>query len=113
MTAATYQLEESSPRRGLLTQIAITILLGIPMTLALVVALAFYCTYECIKFALSARSKNQQTPLSIPHEQTFTASLTNFAGIHGPSQQVDIPRQEAPAAEKEQSPEAATYNNIP
>jgi len=81
MAAATFDMEESSPKRGWLPQIAITVFLGIPMTLALTVGLVFYCIYERAKFAFSATSGSQ--PDAHSGEHAFTNSLTKFARIHG------------------------------
>jgi len=89
MTAAAYDPEESLPRRGIVSQTAITIFLGVPMTIALAIALAVYCTFECVKFALSSKLQSKQIkakaalPGAESDDQKFTAALTKFAEIHG------------------------------
>jgi hypothetical protein len=99
MQAATYDLEESMPPRFLLSQVATTLFLGIPMTIALVIALAVYCTYECIKYALSDKRRAEPTakegkrdvPADVSEEQAFTSALTQFAGIHAATPAVGVP----------------------
>jgi hypothetical protein len=103
MATATYDLEASLPRRSWFLQLLITLFLGIPMTLALTIGLAFYCLYECVKFAFSAKSPSQR--LAHSEEHAFTSSLTKFARIHGPSQPVESAAEPAAQyAKKDDSP---------
>jgi hypothetical protein len=85
--------EPSLPERSPILQIAITLFLGIPMTLALVAGLVLYCAYECMKFAFS----RNQTRVS--NEETFTRSLAQFASIHKPP--VAVQPQELKEAQKD------------
>jgi hypothetical protein len=96
MASATFDMEQSSPRRGWLPQLAITLFLGIPLTLALTIGLVFYCLYECAKFAFSRPSSSHDTAHSEDH--TFTNSLTKLARIHAPTQPVETAANPAPAA---------------
>jgi len=91
MAAATFDLEQSSPRRGWLAQLAVTVFLGIPLTLALSIGLVFYCLYECLKFAISSRQAAHS------EEHQFTSSLTKLARIHPPTQAITNPAPAEPA----------------
>jgi hypothetical protein len=102
MTAA-YDTEQSSTERSPVAQIAITLFLGIPMTLALVIGLVFYCSYECLKFALSAKSSSNQ-PVPISDEQKFTKTLTQFARVHKSARPVVVQMPKLREAQKDLTP---------
>ncbi len=109
MDAVTYGREHSVRSRNWIAQIAVTVFVGIPMTLGLTVALAFYCTYECLKFAIS--TKSPASPSSASHENTFTASLSRFASIHPPSQPVKPLSEKAGAADHDSEQSSTTAAN--
>ena len=100
------------PRRGLASQIVTTVFVGIPMTLALVVALGFYCTFEFARYALSPKrevleSKTEPLPVT-GSEEVFTASLASFAQIHGATPKIESTPAVAPELEKTPSVESVT-----
>jgi hypothetical protein len=94
MSAVSYELDGPTPNRSIVFQIAVTIFVGIPMTIALVIALVVYCTYECLKFALSTKPESAPQAQDISHsaadELKFTDSLATFANVHGVPQKVEV-----------------------
>lgn len=81
---------QEQPRRGIIAQVATTVFLGIPMTAALVVAMGAYCAFELTRFTLFPDPP--QGPKSPKRtEESFTASLANFAQIHGQKSKHKLP----------------------
>jgi hypothetical protein len=103
--AVSYELDGPTPDRSILFQIAVTIFVGIPMTIALVIALVIYCTYECLKFALSTKPETapqaQNASPSGADELKFTDSLATFASIHGVPQKVEVADEQNNAAQSQ------------
>ena len=77
-----------------LSQVAVTVFVAVPSTIALVAALAVYCTYQFVSFALFPKPQTlnlakEPQPQPVKGEENFTASLTNLAEIHAPAVKVE------------------------
>jgi hypothetical protein len=72
-------------KRGVVSQIAITVFVGIPSTLALVAAMGAYCTFQFFKYLLVAKPAVTTGSAAAGAEHRFSESLGSLAEIHGPA----------------------------
>lgn len=101
MTAPFDKFDDPTEPRGKLSQIAVTIFVGIPSTIALVAGLAVYCTFRCATYAIFGSPRRISLNLEPPVDtatETFTASLANLADVHGPTVQVSANGKQAPVS---------------
>jgi hypothetical protein len=109
MIQAAPDFTEHPRRRGIAAQVATTLLVGIPMTMGLVVALAAYCTFEYVRFAIFSKPRTSAPPPSPASVDTFTTSLTNLTQIHAAPCQPNVSTKEDSQNVISTNPEKLNY----
>jgi hypothetical protein len=93
----------SRRRRGTVAQIALTLFVGVPMTLGLMLAVATYCVFEYVRYAIFPKPEVLRLPPPDP-EGSFSVSLAKFAEIHASMPTVNLPQLEDVEAPRTASP---------
>ena len=103
MTDFAEGLVASRRRRGTVAQIALTLFVGIPMTLGLMLAVTTYCLFEYVRYAIFSKPEVPRLPPPDP-EGSFSVSLTKFAEIHASTPTVTLPPRKDVEAHRTASP---------